>query len=99
MYITDEKVFFTPELQREIKEKFYYVNEDCWGRKRQFFENSGGSLRLIEAVNKKCEYEKIPDCPERVHDISMDLKEVKARGMQEKLPKKNPKKLLPLCCQ
>lgn len=83
MYITDEKVFFTPELQREIKEKFYYVNEDCWGRKRQFFENSGGSLRLIEAVNKKCEYEKIPDCPERVHDISMDLKEVKARGMRD----------------
>ena len=83
MYITDEKLFFPPELQKQIKEKFFYVNEDCRGRKRQFFENSGGSLRLIEAVRKKCEYEKIPDCPERIHDISMELKAVKERGMRD----------------
>lgn len=83
MYITDEKVFFSPALQREIKDRFYYVNEDYLGRKRQFFENSGGSLRLKAAVEAKARFEMIPDCPERVHDTSMMLKENKAKGMRD----------------
>lgn len=83
MYITDQKIFFSPELQKEIKEKFYYVNEDLMGRKRQFFENSGGSLRLKAAVAEKARLAAIPDCPERYHDISMTLKEVKAKGMKD----------------
>ena len=83
MYITKEKIFFDPALQREIKDRFYYVNEDDQGRKRQFFENSGGSLRLKAAVAEKARLEKIPDCPERMHDTSLMLKEVKAKGLRD----------------
>ncbi len=83
MYITSEKIFFDPVLQARIKDRFYYVNEDYLGRPRQFFENSGGSLRLKAAVEEKARLEKIPDCPERVHDVSMMLKEVKAKGIQD----------------
>ena len=53
------------------------------GRKRQFFENSGGSLRLKAAVSEKARLESIPDCPERVHDTSMTLKQVKANGIRD----------------
>ena len=83
MYITDEKVFFPSELQAEIKEKFFYLNEDYLGRKRQFFENSGGSLRLKAAVEEKARLAAFPDCPERYHDTSMMLKDVKAKGIKD----------------
>ena len=83
MYITDEIILFDPKLQSEIKDRFYYVNEDYLGRKRQFFENSGGSLRLKAAVSEKARLEKIPDCPERVHDTSLMLKQVKADGIRD----------------
>ena len=32
---------FDPELQKEIKSRFYYMDENPLGRKRLFFENSG----------------------------------------------------------
>ena len=83
MEITNEKIFFDPALQAEIKDRFYYVNEDYLGRRRQFFENSGGSLRLKAAVEAKAKFEQIPDCPERIHDTSMMLKEVKAKGIKD----------------
>ena len=72
--ITDEKILFDDAFLKEIQDKFYYVHEDYLGRKRQFFENSGGSLRLKAAVEEKARLEKIPDCPERIHDTSMMLK-------------------------
>jgi len=83
MEITEQKIFFDSTLQSEIKEKFYFVNEDPLGRKRQFFENSGGSLRLKAAVEAKTKLERIPDCPERYHDISMGLKKVKEDGIRD----------------
>lgn len=81
--ITDEKILFDDALLKEIQDKFYYVHEDYLGRKRQFFENSGGSLRLKAAVEAKARLEQIPDCPERVHDTSMMLKKVKADGIRD----------------
>jgi len=80
-----DKSYFSEDLIQEIKEKFYYVDEDNLGRKRLFFENSGGSLRLKAAVEAKCKYEKIPDCPERYHDISMHLRAVKEKGIKDLL--------------
>ena len=68
-----DKSYFSEDLIQEIKEKFYYVDEDNLGRKRLFFENSGGSLRLKAAVEAKCKYEKIPDCPERYHETDVPL--------------------------
>lgn len=81
--ITDQKIFFDKELQDEIRSKFCYLTEDNEGRHRQFFENSGGSLRLKRAVEEKARLEQIPDCPERYHDTSMMLKQVKANGMRD----------------
>ena len=81
--ISSEKILFDPALQAEIKKRFFYVNEDYLGRKRQFFENSGGSLRLKAAVEEKARLEAFPDCPERYHDTSMMLKEVKANGIRD----------------
>ena len=74
---------FDSAMQKEIKEKFYYMDKDSQGRKRLFFENSGGSLRLKAAVEAKAKYEQIPDCPERYHDISMHLRQVKANGIKD----------------
>lgn len=83
MQITDQKVSFDPELLAQIQDQFYYVHEDHLGRKRQFFENSGGSLRLKAAVEAKARFEMIPDCPERIHDTSMMLKKVKEDGIRD----------------
>ena len=78
-----EKSYFSDDFIKEIKSKFYYVDEDPKGRKRLFFENSGGSLRLKAAVEAKAKYEMIPDCPERYHDISMHLRAVKEKGIHD----------------
>ena len=43
------KGMFTAAELEEIREKFYYVDKDCYGRKRLFFDNAGGSLRLKKA--------------------------------------------------
>lgn len=79
----ENKPVFSPELQKEIKSKFYYVDEDPFGKKRLFFENSGGSLRLKACVEAKAKYESIPDCPMRYHDVSQKLHEVKANGIRD----------------
>lgn len=78
-----EKFMFEERMQAEIKDRFYYVNKDYLGRQRQFFENSGGSLRLKSAVEEKAKFESLPDCPERIHDTSLMLKEVKAKGIKD----------------
>lgn len=83
MRISSEQTFFTPDLQREIKARFEFVDTDCRGQKRLFFENSGGSLRLTAAIEAKAKYERIPDCPERYHDVSMGLKDIKANGIRD----------------
>lgn len=55
------KPVFDEALQKEIKSKFCYMDEDMFGHKRLFFENSGGSLRLKACVDAKAKYEMIPD--------------------------------------
>lgn len=83
MEVFDRMELFAPDLQAEIKKRFFYVDEDHQGRRRLFFENSGGSLRLKAAVKAKTDYEGIPDCPERIHDIAKTLCEVKAKGIRD----------------
>lgn len=57
-----EHFLFDDKLLNEIRDKFYYVERDHTGRKRLFFENSGGALRLKAAVEAKAKMEEIPDC-------------------------------------
>lgn len=78
-----EGILFDENLQAQIKSKFFMVNEDPTYGKRLFFDNSGGSLRLKQAVEEKCKYEKYPDCPERYHARALQLKKVVNDGTKE----------------
>lgn len=75
--------FFPEALTTEIREKFYYVDADPEHGKRLFFENSGGSLRLKKASEAWMEYQAFPDCPERIHERSLQLKEVQKQGTRD----------------
>lgn len=41
---------FSDEMIKEVKDKFYYVDEDPIFGKRLFFDNAGGAFRLKSAV-------------------------------------------------
>jgi len=74
---------FDEAFQKELKGKFYYADADPIYGKRLFFENSGGSLRLRKCVEAKAEFEKFPDCPERMHERSLYLKGVVEKGTND----------------
>lgn len=76
-------LLFDEELQKELKECFYYTDADPVYGKRLFFENSGGSLRLKKCVEAKSEYERFPDCPERIHRRSLELRDTVEKGTKE----------------
>ncbi len=76
-------LLFDEKLQKELKEKFYYADEDPEYGKRLFFENSGGSLRLKKCVEAKEKAERFPDCPERIHERSLKLKSIVDNGTKE----------------
>lgn len=76
-------LLFSQELTREIKDRFYYVDADPEFGERLFFENSGGSLRLKAAVEKQAEYQAFADCPERIHNRSLKLKQVQLNGIND----------------
>lgn len=76
-------LLFEKELQQELKNKFCYADADPMYGERLFFENSGGSLRLKKCVEAKAEYEKLPDCPERIHERSLKLKATVEDGTRE----------------
>ena len=76
-------ILFDKDFQESLKEKFFYVDEDPKYGKRLFFENSGGSLRLKKCVEAKEEIEKFPDCPERIHERSLELKSLVETGTRE----------------
>lgn len=72
--------FLPQELLEEIRDKFHYVDYDYRGKKRIFFENAGGALRLKSAVKRFAEVEAIGDCPSRIHEVALELKKVIAQG-------------------
>lgn len=78
-----EGVLFSAELNKEIKTKFFNVDEDPNIGKRLFFDNAGGAFRLKKAVEKALEVDSIPDCPERVHKMALYLQEVQEKGTQD----------------
>ncbi len=76
-------LLFEDKIQKELKEKFYYIDADPVYGERLFFENSGGSLRLKKCVEAKEKIERYPDCPERIHERSLYLKELVEKGTKE----------------
>lgn len=54
-------MFFSRELQKEIRTRFANIDHDNYG-KRLFFENSGGSLRLKACLDAVMRMDAHPDC-------------------------------------
>lgn len=76
-------LLFPESLQREIKERFHFVDHDPSGRERLFFENAGGSLRLKSVVDRAAAVDAIPDCPERIHAVALNLQNIQQKGTND----------------
>ena len=74
---------FPDALQSEIKDCFHYVDRDPSGRERLFFENAGGSLRLKAVIERAAAVDAIPDCPERIHAVALQLQNIQKRGTDD----------------
>lgn len=75
--------FFPEALQSQLNDRFYFLKQDVYGEDRIFFENAGGSLRLKAAVDAQTKYSAFPDCPERNHDVAIDIRNVIAEGTED----------------
>lgn len=76
---------FTAEEMAEIREQFYFVDEDFNGEKRLFFDNAGGSLRLKKAEEAFHQYDCLPDCSEHSNRTALYLEKVEAQGKADLL--------------
>ena len=77
-----DRMFSAQEL-KEIREQFYYVDRDCYGRERLFFYNAGGSLRLIRAEEEFHRIDSIPDASEHSNSLALELAELEDRGRED----------------
>lgn len=76
----DQGILFSEALTQDIKARFHHVDHDIHGRERLFFDNAGGSFRLKAAVDRFAQIDALPDCPERIHELSRFLQKVQADG-------------------
>ncbi|SFL68001.1 aminotransferase class V-fold PLP-dependent enzyme [Pelosinus propionicus] len=76
-------VFFSDELLKEIKDSFFYVDNDPTIGRRLFFDNAGGSFRLKKAVEQFAKIDAIPDCPERIHKMALYLQKIQDNGTDD----------------
>ena len=83
MSIRKKGKFFSNQLLKEIRDKFYFVDSDPYNGERIYFENAGGSLRLksvVELVNK---YSPLPDSPNRYSLSAKSLGEMIIQGKED----------------
>ncbi|MBU5256697.1 aminotransferase class V-fold PLP-dependent enzyme [Tissierella praeacuta] len=78
-----EGKLFSSDLQKEIKERFHFVDEDQLGTKRLFFDNAGGSFRLKSSLDSFQKVESIGDCPERIHKNAIYLTDIVKKGEKD----------------
>jgi cysteine desulfurase/selenocysteine lyase len=72
---------FPDKLMCQIKDRFYNVNYDPVSkRKRIFFDNAGGSLRLKAASDAFKKIDELPDCPEHSNFTSLWLQEIQNKA-------------------
>ena len=74
---------FTEEELNKIRGQFYYVDEDHYGRKRLFFDNAGGSLRLKKAEEVFHLINSMPDASEHSNSIARELAALEDRGRED----------------
>lgn len=77
-----EKMFTAQELE-EIRSKFKYVDTDINGQHRLFFDNAGGSLRLIDAENRFKKVSEMPDASEHSNRLALELLEMEDKARKE----------------
>jgi cysteine desulfurase / selenocysteine lyase len=73
------------KLLDELRNKFAFLNHDPDYGERLFFDNSGGSLRLKEAIKVKETIDLLPDCPERYHQRAQDFNRIMDNCMNDVL--------------
>ena len=79
----EEGILFDNELSSEIKDLFYYVDHDpVSNKKRIFFDNAGGSLRLRKANDSFKNYDELPDCPEHSNHTARYLNDVQEEATE-----------------
>ncbi|WP_313346602.1 aminotransferase class V-fold PLP-dependent enzyme [Sedimentibacter sp.] len=75
---------FNEQLSKEIKELFHHVDEDpILNKRRIFFDNAGGSLRLKKANDALKEVDELPDCPEHSNYTAKWLLEVQKKASED----------------
>ena len=63
-----------------LRSKFYYVDQDVHGTKRLFFDNAGGSLRLIKAEEEFHRVDAMPDASEHSNKVALELVELENKA-------------------
>lgn len=74
---------FTEKELEEIRMQFHYVDRDCYGRKRLFFDNAGGSLRLKKAEEEFHKIDSIPDASEHSNSLALELAALEDRARKD----------------
>lgn len=75
---------FSDQLCKETKGLFYHVDEDpILNKRRIFFDNAGGSLRLKEANDMFKKMDELPDCPEHSNYTAKWLLEVQEKASDD----------------
>ncbi len=66
---------------KQVKDKFYNVDFDpIINKKRIFFDNAGGSLRLKSANDALKKIDQLPDCPEHSNFTALWLNDVQNKS-------------------
>lgn len=80
----NEGILFSDELLKEIRNKFYHVEEDpIFRTKRIFFDNAGGAFRLKAANEIFKKLDELPDCSEHSNRTAKWLDNVQREGMRD----------------
>jgi len=72
-------------LLGKLREKFAFLDYDPDYGKRLFFDNSGGSFRLKEAIQVREKVDLLPDCPERYHQRAVEFNKIIEKGTTDVL--------------
>lgn len=82
MIYANGKLFDTDELAR-LRDCFDYVDRDYTGRRRLFFDNAGGSLRLKAASEAFDRVNRIPDASEHTNEIALYLADLEEKAKND----------------
>ena len=74
---------FTDKTLNQLRSQFKYVDVDCNKQRRLFFDNAGGSLRLIRAEDVFYQIDAMPDASEHANVLAKKLLEMEDKGRSD----------------